>query len=251
EAGSLSLISDSRVRVQVKRQESGPGVVGFHPGPARGHRRRPSVRRQPPRTRPGRPEPGHPPPSGPDGRNRGTRPGAARTAETGARPGAARLPGPPPGAAPRAPRRVAPPPPSPARPLVPPGRPPLRPPDRPPVACGTMDVRRSSAARRPGDLGSSPARRGARPERRTTSRTPAPTTGRGPIGTGDMGRVTERRKVLRIRDGAVSSRPDTLVAEEPLEIRLNGRPLAITMRTPGDDFALAAGLLVSEGVLAA
>ncbi|MCS0599947.1 formate dehydrogenase accessory sulfurtransferase FdhD [Streptomyces sp. LP11] len=66
-----------------------------------------------------------------------------------------------------------------------------------------------------------------------------------------MGRVTERRRVLRIRDGAVSSRPDTLVAEEPLEIRLNGKPLAITMRTPGDDFALAAGFLVSEGVLAA
>ncbi|MFI6438703.1 formate dehydrogenase accessory sulfurtransferase FdhD [Streptomyces sp. NPDC050759] len=65
-----------------------------------------------------------------------------------------------------------------------------------------------------------------------------------------MGRVTERRKVIRIRDGAISSRPDTLVAEEPLEIRLNGKPLAITMRTPGDDFALAVGFLVSEGVLA-
>ncbi|MGW3652102.1 formate dehydrogenase accessory sulfurtransferase FdhD [Streptomyces sp. NPDC000878] len=65
-----------------------------------------------------------------------------------------------------------------------------------------------------------------------------------------MGRVTERRKVIRIRDGAVSARPDTLVAEEPLEIRLNGKPIAITMRTPGDDFALAAGFLVSEGVLA-
>ncbi|MFB7650741.1 MULTISPECIES: formate dehydrogenase accessory sulfurtransferase FdhD [unclassified Streptomyces] len=65
-----------------------------------------------------------------------------------------------------------------------------------------------------------------------------------------MGRVTERRKVIRVRDGAVSTRPDTLVAEEPLEIRLNGKPLAITMRTPGDDFALAAGFLVSEGVLA-
>ena len=64
-----------------------------------------------------------------------------------------------------------------------------------------------------------------------------------------MGRVTERRRVLRIRDGATSTRPDTLVAEEPLEIRLNGKPLAITMRTPGDDFALAAGFLVSEGVL--
>ncbi|MGX8909216.1 formate dehydrogenase accessory sulfurtransferase FdhD [Streptomyces netropsis] len=64
-----------------------------------------------------------------------------------------------------------------------------------------------------------------------------------------MGRVTERRRVIRIREGAVSTRPDTLVAEEPLEIRLNGKPLAITMRTPGDDFALAAGFLVSEGVL--
>ncbi|RII12361.1 formate dehydrogenase accessory protein [Streptomyces sp. YIM 130001] len=65
-----------------------------------------------------------------------------------------------------------------------------------------------------------------------------------------MGRVTERRRVVRIRDGAVTTRPDTLVAEEPMEIRLNGKPLAITMRTPGDDFALAAGFLVSEGVLA-
>ncbi|WP_369031250.1 formate dehydrogenase accessory sulfurtransferase FdhD [Streptomyces adonidis] len=65
-----------------------------------------------------------------------------------------------------------------------------------------------------------------------------------------MGRVTERRKVIRIRDGAVSARPDTLVAEEPMEIRLNGKPIAITMRTPGDDFALAVGFLVSEGVLA-
>ncbi|MEU2787964.1 formate dehydrogenase accessory sulfurtransferase FdhD [Streptomyces sp. NPDC007100] len=64
-----------------------------------------------------------------------------------------------------------------------------------------------------------------------------------------MGRVTERRRVIRIRDGAVSARPDTLVGEEPLEIRLGGKPLAVTMRTPGDDFALAAGFLVSEGVL--
>ncbi|WP_327391742.1 formate dehydrogenase accessory sulfurtransferase FdhD [Streptomyces sp. NBC_01186] len=65
-----------------------------------------------------------------------------------------------------------------------------------------------------------------------------------------MGRVTERRRIIRVREGAVSERPDTLVAEEPLEIRLGGKPLAITMRTPGDDFALAAGFLVSEGVLA-
>ncbi|CAL9328802.1 Sulfur carrier protein FdhD [Streptomyces sp. enrichment culture] len=64
-----------------------------------------------------------------------------------------------------------------------------------------------------------------------------------------MGRVTERRRVVRIRDGVLNTRTDTLVAEEPLEIRLGGKPLAITMRTPGDDFALAAGFLVSEGVV--
>ncbi|MFI7243408.1 formate dehydrogenase accessory sulfurtransferase FdhD [Streptomyces qinglanensis] len=66
-----------------------------------------------------------------------------------------------------------------------------------------------------------------------------------------MGRVTARRPVVRVREGAVSTRPDTLVTEEPLEIRLGGRPLAVTMRTPGDDFALATGFLVSEGVVAA
>lgn len=64
-----------------------------------------------------------------------------------------------------------------------------------------------------------------------------------------MGRVTMRRRVLRIRDGASSHRPDTLAAEEPMEIRVGGRPLTVTMRTPGDDFDLAAGFLVSEGVV--
>ncbi|GAA0527205.1 formate dehydrogenase accessory sulfurtransferase FdhD [Saccharopolyspora thermophila] len=64
-----------------------------------------------------------------------------------------------------------------------------------------------------------------------------------------MSRVTARRRVLRIRDGAASQRPDTLAAEEPMEIRLDGRPLTVTMRTPGSDFDLAAGFLLSEGVV--
>lgn len=42
---------------------------------------------------------------------------------------------------------------------------------------------------------------------------------------------------------------DFLAAEEPLEIRVGGRSLAVTMRTPGNDFDLAAGFLVSEGVI--
>lgn len=44
---------------------------------------------------------------------------------------------------------------------------------------------------------------------------------------------------------------DTLAGEEPLELRVGGRSLAVTMRTPGADFDLAAGFLVSEGVIAA
>ncbi len=64
-----------------------------------------------------------------------------------------------------------------------------------------------------------------------------------------MGRVTTRRPVVRVADGVPTRRPDTLVVEEPLEIRLNGRPLSITMRTPGDDFDLAVGFLAGEGVV--
>lgn len=61
--------------------------------------------------------------------------------------------------------------------------------------------------------------------------------------------MTARRPILTIRDGQFSRRPDTLVAEEPLEIRVGGHPLTITMRTPGDDFDLVAGFLASEGVV--
>lgn len=64
-----------------------------------------------------------------------------------------------------------------------------------------------------------------------------------------MGRTTTRRRVLRLGGGADVERPDTLVVEEPLEIRVGGRPLAVTMRTPGHDMDLAAGFLVGEGVV--
>jgi FdhD protein len=45
------------------------------------------------------------------------------------------------------------------------------------------------------------------------------------------------------------SRVDLLAAEEPLEIRLAGCSVAVTMRTPGDDFDLAAGFLFTEGII--
>ncbi len=55
--------------------------------------------------------------------------------------------------------------------------------------------------------------------------------------------------MLRIRGSVHTTRPDTVAAEEPLEIRLSGTALAVTMRTPGDDFDLVHGFLATEGVI--
>jgi len=49
-------------------------------------------------------------------------------------------------------------------------------------------------------------------------------------------------------DGS-SSAPDDLVVEEPLEIRLDGHPVATTMRSPGHDFELAVGFCLADGLL--
>ncbi len=65
-----------------------------------------------------------------------------------------------------------------------------------------------------------------------------------------MSRVTRNRRVTRFEQGRALARPDTLAVEEPLEIRVGGRSIAVTMRTPGHDFDLVAGFLVGEGVLA-
>ncbi|NUP51463.1 MAG: formate dehydrogenase accessory sulfurtransferase FdhD, partial [Catenulispora sp.] len=71
-----------------------------------------------------------------------------------------------------------------------------------------------------------------------------------------MSRVTARRRVVRLDgtgDGPATRRggEEHLAAEEPLELRISGQPFTVTMRTPGDDFDLVAGHLVSEGVLSA
>ena len=69
-----------------------------------------------------------------------------------------------------------------------------------------------------------------------------------------MGRVTTRTPARRIDlsgDGVqVVGRPDTVTVEEPLQIRVGGRPLTVTMLTPGDDFDLTIGFLVTEGLVA-
>ena len=48
----------------------------------------------------------------------------------------------------------------------------------------------------------------------------------------------------------MTDRAETLVVEEPLEIRVNGTPVTVTMRTPGSDIELAQGFLLTEGVIA-
>lgn len=55
--------------------------------------------------------------------------------------------------------------------------------------------------------------------------------------------------VRRKEDGVYECVTDEVAIEEPLEIRLGGDPLAVTMRTPGHDEELAAGFLLSEGVV--
>jgi FdhD protein len=69
--------------------------------------------------------------------------------------------------------------------------------------------------------------------------------------------VTDRRTVVRVDLGGaptVRRAPDSLSAEEPLEIRVGPpgarrAPLAVTMRTPGDDLDLAIGFLLTEGLI--
>src|SRR5215472_2069360 len=55
--------------------------------------------------------------------------------------------------------------------------------------------------------------------------------------------------VRRLRDAGAEPRGDDLVVEEPLEIRVAGETVAITMRTPGDDRELALGFLFAEGLI--
>jgi len=65
-----------------------------------------------------------------------------------------------------------------------------------------------------------------------------------------MPRITQRTRILKLTaDGGARRAEDAVAGEEPLEIRIGGRSFSVTMRTPGNDFDLVAGFLVSEGVV--
>src|SRR5258707_11949514 len=68
-------------------------------------------------------------------------------------------------------------------------------------------------------------------------------------------RPTSAAQVVAVDENGSRRRPDRLVTEEPMEIRVHGpgeepTPLVVTMRTPGNDFELAVGFCVTEGVIA-
>jgi FdhD protein len=64
------------------------------------------------------------------------------------------------------------------------------------------------------------------------------------------GRLVRRTRITRYAaDGSSIAREDSLAVEEPLEVRVNGSSFSVTMRSPGDDFDLVGGFLVSEGVV--
>ncbi|HET8772373.1 MAG TPA: formate dehydrogenase accessory sulfurtransferase FdhD [Thermoanaerobaculia bacterium] len=56
-------------------------------------------------------------------------------------------------------------------------------------------------------------------------------------------------RIVRVDGDTSTELEDELAVEEPLEIRVGDRPVSVTLRTPGDDFDLAAGFLFSESIL--
>ena len=56
-------------------------------------------------------------------------------------------------------------------------------------------------------------------------------------------------RVLHVSPGGTASRADVAATEEPMEVRVEGEPFAVIMRTPGTDRELTAGFLLAERVV--
>jgi FdhD protein len=64
-----------------------------------------------------------------------------------------------------------------------------------------------------------------------------------------LAKALRPKSITRIKGAATEVLDDLIAVEEPLEIRVGGRSVAVVMRTPGRDRELAAGFLISEGLL--
>src|SRR6185436_19347666 len=111
-------------------------------------------------------------------------------------------------------------------------------------ARGGGDRRRRAVALRGSgdDAGERQRPSGARPGRGAARRSARD---RGESSVGSARQMDPRMHKRVSRDGT----EDTVAVEEPLEIRVDGRPIAVTMRTPGHDEELALGFLHGEGLI--
>ena len=63
------------------------------------------------------------------------------------------------------------------------------------------------------------------------------------------GRTAASRPIVRIEGDTRRARHDVVAGEEPMEVRVDGHPVSVTMRTPGHDFELALGFCLTEGLV--
>src|SRR5262245_62521234 len=71
-----------------------------------------------------------------------------------------------------------------------------------------------------------------------------------PVPDSAPGPLTRRRPIVRVSDGHVERADDAVAVERALEIRVDDRPLVVTLSSPGHDRELALGFLAGEGLLA-
>ena len=64
-----------------------------------------------------------------------------------------------------------------------------------------------------------------------------------------MSKSSSFTRITRWSGGEIETRDDLVAVEEPLQVVVDGRSLAVLMRTPGDDEVLVMGFLLTEGII--